>query len=75
VLPILLNSLGQIDIFLHDSDRSYENQKFEYETTWPCLKRGGVLLSDDCSKAFFEFAKKVDARSFMYCKFGILVKV
>lgn len=74
LLPSLLKNLGQIDFFLHDSDHSYENQRLEYETVWPFLKEGGLLLSDDCSRAFPEFAGRTKSRSFKFSKFGILVK-
>ena len=53
-LPELLEELGEIDFFLHDSEHSYECQKFEYETAWKYLKDWGILMSDDinCSSAF-----------------------
>ena len=47
VLPPLLQRLGQIEIFLHDSDHSYEHMMWEYETAWPYIRAGGILLSDD----------------------------
>ncbi len=60
VLPGLLSRLGKIDMFLHDSDHSYHNQKMEYNISWKYLKHGGVLLSDDVnnSDAFIEFAER-----------------
>jgi methyltransferase family protein len=47
LLPELLQSLPCIDVFLHDSDHSYENMMFEYELAYPRLEPGGLLLSDD----------------------------
>jgi hypothetical protein len=47
LLPELLESLGRIDIFLHDSDHSYDAMMFEFEQANPMLVPGGVLLSDD----------------------------
>ena len=47
LLPSLLGRLMQVDIFIHDSDHSYENMIFEFETTWPFIRAGGVLVSDD----------------------------
>lgn len=56
VLPRLMSELGEIDVFLHDSRHSYANQKFEYAVTWPHLRRGGILISDDVrSDAFLEW--------------------
>ena len=59
-LPILLKELRSIDAFLHDSEHTYENMMFEYETAWPYIKKGGLLLSDDIywNKAFEHFARK-----------------
>ena len=60
VLPGLLERLGTIDSFMHDSEHSAECMRFEYEQAWPALRDGGVLLSDDVNStpAFFEFADR-----------------
>jgi predicted O-methyltransferase YrrM len=57
----LLRNLKIIDIFLHDSLHTYEQMSFEYETAWPFIKRGGILLSHDISSnsAFQDFCKKI----------------
>jgi len=47
MLPRLLQTLGTIDIFIHDSLHSYEHMLFEFRTAWPHLRGGGVILSDD----------------------------
>ena len=47
LLPDLLGTLGRIDIFLHDSDHSYEAMSFEFEQAFPRLEYGGLLMSDD----------------------------
>lgn len=60
-LPKLLEKLSLIDIFLHDSQHTYEHMKWEYETVWSHIKNNGMLLSDDTNwgmNAFDEFAKK-----------------
>jgi predicted O-methyltransferase YrrM len=49
LLPEVLNELGEIDIFQHDSRHSYTNQLREYNTAWPFIRSGGMLLSDDVS--------------------------
>ena len=46
-LPPLLESLGGIDLFIHDSDHSYEHMMWEFETAYPHLKPGGYMWSDD----------------------------
>jgi hypothetical protein len=58
-LPPLLQRLKEIDIFLHDSLHTEEHMMFEYQTAWSFLKEGGLLLSDDISFSFREFASKV----------------
>ena len=47
LLPEVLNELGEIDIFQHDSRHSYSNQLREYNTAWPFIRSGGMLVSDD----------------------------
>ena len=47
LLPQVLEDLGQIDIFLHDSRHSYANQLREYRAAWPIISDGGMLVSDD----------------------------
>lgn len=56
-LEPLLKQIGMIDIFLHDSDHSYEAMKHEYKTALPYIKKKGFLLSDDVrmNTAFDEF--------------------
>lgn len=49
LLPQTLTELGVIDIFQHDSRHSYSNQLREYQTAWPYIKQGGLLVSDDVS--------------------------
>ena len=61
LLPALLKKVKQVDVFLHDSEHSYENMYWEYKTAWEYLRKGGLLLSHDISQnaAFREFAKYV----------------
>jgi predicted O-methyltransferase YrrM len=63
-LPSLLKMPGSIDIFVHDSEHSYENMMFKYMTAWDHLKEGGILLSDDTNlnKAFIDFSAKVGSK-------------
>ena len=64
LLQPLLNELGPIDVFLHDSLHTYDNMLFEYRTAWPFLRTGGLLLSHDVGRnsAFFDFASEVGKR-------------
>lgn len=58
LLQGLLTEIEQTDIFLHDSEHSYENMRFEYETAWEYIREGGLLLSHDITRnsAFRSFA-------------------
>ena len=58
-LPILLDKLGEIDFFLHDSEHSYDGMTFEYNLAWKYLKPGGLLVSDDISwnSSFDDFSR------------------
>lgn len=61
ILPPLLDELGSLDIFMHDSDHTYETMMFEFETAWPRIRSAGLLVSDDIhwTDAFFEFSRTV----------------
>jgi len=58
-LGLILKKLKEIDMFVHDSDHSYEIMSFEYNLAWKYLGIGGIFCSDDInhSKAFDEFIK------------------
>ncbi len=62
MLPGLLEKLRRVDIFLHDSDHSYEHMMWEFKNAWQALTSGGLLISDDIwvNTSFFDFAKLVD---------------
>lgn len=73
-LPTLLEKIGKIDIFFHDSLHTYEHMLFEYETAWPYIKNHGLLLSHDVlwNKAFLSFSKKVNKKPLIYYSFGVI---
>ena len=55
LLP-LLTKLRFVNIFLHDSEHSYPNMKFEFSTALKYMQKGSLLLSDDvrANGAFLE---------------------
>jgi predicted O-methyltransferase YrrM len=59
-LPPLLDRLGTIDFFMHDSEHSFDCMWFEFNAAWPRLREGGVLVSDDVNStaAFARFAEQ-----------------
>ena len=56
-LPILVEDLKSLDVFIHDSLHTYEHMLWEYETAWPYLQQGGYLLTHDVflTEAFRDF--------------------
>lgn len=46
-LPELFSKVGPFDIFLHDSDHSWECQIWEFEFAWNHTRSGGIIASDD----------------------------
>ena len=46
-LPKAIEEATNIDIFIHDSEHTFENMMFEFNTAWPAIRSGGILLSDD----------------------------
>ncbi|SMH72306.1 class I SAM-dependent methyltransferase [Candidatus Nitrosotalea okcheonensis] len=77
ILKPLLVDLKQVDVFIHDSEHTYENMKFEYEIAWPFIKPGGILASDDIkwNAAFSELiSEKRPSKILDLYSFGILKK-
>ncbi len=60
-LPPLLDRVGQIDFFMHDSEHSYECMSFEFRTAWAALREDGVLVADDVNvnSAWAEFTRDI----------------
>ena len=63
ILPRLLKRLGKIGIFIHDSLHTYDHMMWEFETAYPHLLSGGLLISDDAlwNNSFYDFAQKKGA--------------
>ena len=61
ILPSVLSRTGPIDIFIHDSLHTYEHMMWEFETAYPAVRTGGLLLSDDAlwNESFYDFARSV----------------
>ena len=56
VLPPVLEQIGSIDVFLHDSEHTTETMFEELQLGWKHLRDGGVLICDnsDMSSAFHD---------------------
>jgi predicted O-methyltransferase YrrM len=59
LLGPLIAGLGTIDLFVHDSQHTYKNMKEKFDTAWPALRGGGVLISDDVegNEAFLQLTQ------------------
>jgi predicted O-methyltransferase YrrM len=70
-LPPLLARLGSIDVFLHDSDHSYEHIMFEAGLAWRYIGPNGCLIVDNIEQnaAFADFAKGVGAQAVTVASF------
>jgi predicted O-methyltransferase YrrM len=63
VLPRLLRETRRVDLFVHDSLHTRRNMRREFDTVWPLLRNGAVLLADDVerNRAFGELRQKSPA--------------
>jgi hypothetical protein len=61
LLPRVLERVGTVDVFVHDSDHTTANMTREYRIAWRAMPTGGALLSDDidANHAFVRFARRV----------------
>jgi predicted O-methyltransferase YrrM len=75
-LPYLLDKLKKIDIFIHDSEHSYENMLFEYETAYEYLNEDGLIISHDVNDntAFPDFCKNKGLYYVMNDNIGVALK-
>lgn len=62
VLPSVFRSIDAIDIFLHDSEHTYETMSGEFNLAWEKIRKGGILICDniDTNASFYDFCRKVD---------------
>jgi predicted O-methyltransferase YrrM len=60
ILPRLLAEVLALDLFVHDSIHTHKNMRREFDTVWPHLRNGGLLLADDVERnhAFGELQQK-----------------
>lgn len=76
-LAPLMRKVTEIDIFLHDSDHSYQNMLWEFQIAWTCLKAGGLLLAHniDANEAFSDFCQDHGVKGYYLADMGGIVKV
>lgn len=73
-LPIILEKLGNIEMFIHDSLHTRANMEFEYDIAWEYLQPGGILISHDIWTPWIDFARKVNRPYTVYQHYGAIVK-
>ena len=76
LLEPLLEELGTIDYFLHDSLHTAEHMMWEYVTAWSVLADSGLLMSDDVfwNRAFRQFSRQAGPRPEFVRGMGMLLK-
>ena len=76
LLPIIAKQVKNISMFFHDSLHTYSHMTFEYETVWPLLKKGGILMSHDIhwNRAFGNFVQRHRQKEFVARGFGTVKK-
>lgn len=67
----LLRALGiakSVDVFIHDSDHTYENMLFELKYAYKKMSKHGFIMSDDVNQnaAFIEFSKRVKTKPLLF---------
>lgn len=74
LLPEVLSQEAEIDLFFHDSLHTDDHMTFEFETAWPKLSQGGVLLSHDVhwNSAFRRFARAKGRKAHVAHGFGLI---
>jgi predicted O-methyltransferase YrrM len=78
LLPNVLEQVGTVDLFLHDSLHQYSHMRKEFELIWPYLSESGILLADDIfafkHSAIADFGNLVGRRFMNYFSMGIICK-
>lgn len=76
LLPRIASQAGAINLFFHDSLHTYAHMMFEYQTVWPILKPGALLLSHDVhwNRAFRDFTREHRQRDYVAHGFGLVRK-
>lgn len=72
-LPALLDELGDIDLFIHDSHHTPEHMTWEYETAFPHISPKGYLASHDVdfTDSFDDFVRENGLSSVKVSSVGI----
>lgn len=71
VLPPLLERLGRVDLFVHDSMHTYRNMTFEFAAAWRAMPGRGAIIADDieANRAFLDLRARAP-RFWAVCRQG-----
>jgi hypothetical protein len=66
----VLERLGPVDLFIHDSLHSERNVRFELEHVWQALRPGGIVLVDDidANRGFSAFTRTIPGPEVLICE-------
>ena len=68
IMPKLLDEIGFIDIFLHDSEHSYDNMYFELKTSYSHMKNGIIFVDNyNWNNAAIDFANEMNLKLLDVC--------
>lgn len=76
ILDDVLEEVGPVDMFVHDSSHYPDHMRFEYETAYPHIREGGVLASHDIllASTFSDFCEEMGMDHVTIANTGIAVK-
>jgi predicted O-methyltransferase YrrM len=68
LLPELMDRLGSIDFFYHDSDHTYDHMMFEFRQAKRKLNKGGLVVSDNVpwNASLWDFADEFGVPSYNF---------
>jgi len=68
LLPEMVEKVGPIDIFYHDSDHTYNHMMFEFHQAKRKLNQGGLVIGDDVSwnASVWDFADEFGVPSYNF---------
>jgi hypothetical protein len=75
-LPRIFSAFEFIDIFVHDSEHSYENMMGEFRLAWPKIRKGGLLISDNVlwNRAYIDFCHETGKKPTIIAGLGVVTK-
>jgi predicted O-methyltransferase YrrM len=68
-LQKLLERVGEIGLFVHDSRHTEENLRFELDKAWIALQPGGAMVADDIDTnwGFHSFNREISGYQVLTC--------